>query len=287
MIPTGPHLPGAGRAPLRIDAVLPVAAADVRRAATVLRPSLDRRLAQLRTCYVVTPTASVADADRELGGDRWVVVDEHDWVPDLAVHRERIWRSGAGWSLQQIVKLLACRFVATPTYLTLDADVVAVRAVRDDDLDRDGRAPVFVQGGDLHAKWYRWVEQRFGYRRLPEPPGRTHAVTPSVLVTDAASLLLEELGDGNDRLAVRTLVTRLPWTEYALYYSYLEHHGLLDRFHVEGPQRLYGGGLWRREDVAHWDPATRFGDDPEHCFTVLQSTAVTTDEARSLVGGWL
>ena len=53
------------------------------------------------------------------------------------------------------------------------------------------------------------------------------------------------------------LISQWPWTEYALYYTYLEQVGLFDRITIRtATVRTYQNNVWQRTDgEAGWYPA--------------------------------
>lgn len=53
----------------------------------------------------------------------------------------------------------------------------------------------------------------------------------------------------------------------------LEGMGPWNKYHVEcGPAALYGNCVWRAGDWHSWNPSVSF-DEPEFCFTVVESYA--------------
>jgi hypothetical protein len=64
-----------------------------------------------------------------------------------------------------------------------------------------------------------------------------------------------------------------PWSEYSLYYSFLEWNGSFAQYHHETAEALYAAdrSIWHPEDLARWDPSLLALPGPP--FVVLQSTA--------------
>ena len=280
----------------RIDAVLPLTAADAERFERLLLPSLQAFFAPLGTCWVVAPRAQLPRIAPRLRDRRCQLLAEEELIPELDTYRQWLHRvgaatgAGAGWFVQQLVKLLAAGCVRTPFYLTLDADVLCVRPVRSADLIVDGRALVYVHDDDAEPAWYRWAERALGMPRS----GRVHGVTPALLSAAAVQRLCYSLRSRADTERAATscaaaLLRRLPWTEYALYHTFLEHTGLFDRYHVATRDRpLYGNCGWYAADFDRWDPAASFAPDAPHCFSVVQSRAgIPVDVVAARVAPYL
>ena len=245
---------------MRIDAVLPLTAADCGRARILFR-TLEAFFEPLGTCFVVAPDRDVS-AVRASVSQRYVVMRDTDVVPELRLFRRH------GWFVQQLVKLAASERVETPFYLTLDADVVCVRPTRYEDLVIDGRALVQTTPPH-HPEWNDDAERVLSLPRL----GRQYGVTPAVLSRGAVGALARHVAR-RVRPRLRRLVSwrsyllrNLPWTEYALYYTFLERTGSFDAYHVHGGREaLYSNCVWMEDDFADWDPA-----DASAPFSVVQS----------------
>jgi hypothetical protein len=77
------------------------------------------------------------------------------------------------------------------------------------------------------------------------------------------------------------LLHDLSWTEYSLYYSFLESTGRFDRFHFRGEHPLFSrySSLWFEKDIAVWDPTPAFSDRDPAFFPVAQSNTGISAEA--------
>ncbi len=282
-----------------MDALLPLTVADWPRFQRVLRPSLERHFEPLKTCWVVMPESDAAQFAEYFRGGRFRLVAEPDLVSLSPGELKRIETvgeetgAGRGWFVQQIVKLVGASLIETDFYLTLDADVICTRQILYSDLVHEGRARTAVHYSDIHSGWYWWTENAFGFQRRGGEQGRTHAVTPVVLNAKAVALLSAELCGSsslnfeegsremlaqNHEQFVSILVERLPWTEYALYFSFLETRGLFERYHVDWAGSLYGNCIWTKNDLATWDPSKSFAADAPFFFTIIQSNSVSIEE---------
>ena len=283
---------GEGR---RIDAVLPLRAADSERARILFR-SLDAFFEPLGTCYVVAPDADVAAVATAVPRDgRYLVLPEEEVVPEIgwfwatARLRARLRIVGPpihGWFVQQLVKLAAWERVATPFFLTLDADVLCVRPTRYEDVVRDGRAVVQTSPPN-HPEWMDDAERVLGLPRS----ARQYGVTPALLARDAVETLSRHLPGRVERRARelaswlparRTkqiaaswrsyLLRHLPWTEYAVYHTFLEATSLFDRYHVlGGDEALYARAVWMESQFDEWPVEDVFDGANPSPFTVVQS----------------
>jgi hypothetical protein len=278
----------------RLDAVLPLTTADVERAQILFR-TLERFFEPLGTCYVVPPDRDLAAVRRRVPRERYAVLAESEVIPEIGYFwaiarlRAKLRLVGPpihGWYVQQLVKLAVAETVATPFYLTLDADVICVRETQYADLVRHGRAVVQTTAPN-HPEWNDDAERVVGLPRS----GRQYGVTPAVLNRDAVAALARHLEERVDprlrRLAARFphagaravlaswrsfLLRNLPWTEYALYHTFLERTGLFDAYHVlAGEDAIYANAVWLESQFAEWDPGAPSDADGRSCFSVIQS----------------
>ncbi|MBX2811406.1 MAG: hypothetical protein KTR25_06345 [Myxococcales bacterium] len=274
-----------------IDAVLPLTKRDFPRAEILLR-SLERFFDGLKTVRILVPRKHQAEAESLCFPTRFAVeiLPEQQVAPELDdFPRVR------GWYKQQLLKLAVYEHVQSPFYLTLDADVVATRKVSPRDLVVEGRARSYVIASDEHSDWYRGTQRLLGTPLVRT--GLLHAVTPAVLAREGVAALAVEM---QRRIEARHwsqgwsgikqqwarfrghrswrayLLAGLPWTEYALYYSFLELEGIYERYHREESVCIYDieRSLWK-EDAARfddsWDPSPLFVGEGPPFFAVLQS----------------
>ena len=300
---------GAARA--HLDAVLPLTAADAARAEILFR-SLEAFFEPLGTCHVVVPDGDLATVRPHVPRGRYRVVAESQVLPEIAW----FWRAARlraklrivgppvhGCFVQQLVKLAAADQVATPFYLTLDADVICVRPTRYEDLVPDGRALVQTTPPN-HPEWMDDAERVLALPRS----ARQYAVTPAVLARDGVRALARHLDSRVDprtsALGARLpygraraiaaswrsfLLRNLPWTEYAVYHTFLEATGLFERFHVlAGEDAIYANAVWMESQFEDWDPRRTFDGRNRFAFTVVQSaTRIPPEHVRAKVEPFL
>jgi hypothetical protein len=291
-----------------MDAVLPLTLKDYDRS-LILRRSLSEFFHDLGTLFVVTPDDQhneIRERVKRHAHDALCleVLPETEVVPEL-----RHFRATGGWYRQQLVKLAVFERVRSDFYLTLDADVIATRPVSSALLTPEGRALCLVRYEDLHPVWYQRAAEVFG-----EPLRRTgisHNVTPAVLARHGVEELAVWLGErwrvrrfaaghrGMRQRLARLLFGRnqalapwrlyltaaLPWTEYALYYSFLELRDRFTRYHQEHergisyePDSFWDHG---KSNFEEWPHRHLFQGEGPPFFTVVQSnTGVTPEQVR-------
>ena len=286
-----------------MDAVLPLTLRDVPRAKLLLA-SLARRFEGLGTLWLACPDSEQRAIERELlqfnAGLSLEIVAESSLVPE--VHFTP-WLKG--WYRQQLLKLAVHQKVTSDLYLTLDADVICTKHVTPALIAPYGLAPCHTLPRDLHPDWYRGSEAVLGLRAKRR--GISHNVTPAVLHRTAVAELAEYLegrsahGFRAVRQRLLTLIARqrswrlllaasTPWTEYALYYTFLEATGRFDRFHFHSHSSLYDadGSFWRADgrEFATWTPDAALQGEGAPWFVVVQSnTGVTPEQVAAKLEG--
>jgi hypothetical protein len=254
-----------------MDAVVPLKLADVERLRILLH-SIETNFAELPRLWVVVPDEQLPSISRQLPRqDLLRLVPETTIVPEFRRYRVK------GWYKQQLIKLAMADHVATDLYLLMDADVICARPVVAADLAIDGRGKCHRYSAATHERWYSWASRVLA---LPKSWWK-HGVTPAVLHRQGVRLLAAYLEDRSPRPGLQiwlqtklqsafravsgrgrscaswrsVLLESLPWTEYALYFSFLENAGEFERFHVAVGQSLSGHCLWQRDNFDHWHPA--------------------------------
>ncbi|MGC4087203.1 MAG: DUF6492 family protein [Polyangiaceae bacterium] len=277
--------------------------------ASLLFESLAKRFVGLENLWVVCPEHELHAIEHALervpGNLPFRVLSESSLVPELALTPFL-----NGWYRQQIIKLAIFERVSSELYLTLDADVICTKRVSPALLAPAGRAPCHVTERDLHPDWYRGSQAVLGL----DPPQRgvSHNVTPAVLHRDGVAELAQYLerkaatrafSGGLRGLKQRLLCARArrgrtgefagwrlllaagtPWTEYALYYTFLEATGRFDRYHSRNSDCIYDleGSYWRanRKPFSTWSPNAALTGHGAPWFVVVQSN---TEVAPALV----
>jgi Family of unknown function (DUF6492) len=177
---------------------------------------------------------------------RFKVLPETAVAPELVRNHDTV----RNWFKQQLLKLAAAFIVDTEFYLVFDSDIICMRPFSADDLIVGGRARCNRETALDYLKLYRWKFARaeleckhqrvvhasrlIGLRRPVRYWGQYYGETPVLLHTQSIRNMarhIEQRFHMNWRTA---LLTHLPWTEYTLYFQYLEARGDLDRYHSFG-----------------------------------------------------
>jgi hypothetical protein len=281
-----------------IDAVLPLTLRDYGRF-EILQKSCNRFFKDLGTCWIVTPDQEWEKLSALIQDERYRVVPETQIVPEF-----KVFRFIPGWFKQQLIKLAIAKWIDTPFYLTLDADVICVKPIDYSDLVKDNRAVCYVIPEDPWPEWYDWAEYVLDLKLKRRQI--LHNVTPAVISRDAMlklqnylthlysqvhlswdkkDVLLSLLRLGAKLVPPKTalheflggwrtyLAIRLPWTEYALYYSFLEATNQFDQYHVEVDHCIYSVeySVWYKDKLSDWNPAQVFDPTHPYSFIVFQS----------------
>ncbi len=227
---------------------------------------------------------------------RFAIVDENELCPELRRDPDtsNAWpRHNRGWHRQQLIKLAIHERVATPFYLTLDADIITARRCRLADLVRDGRALYGTETqadyGELYTDGFAPIEMAIKHGRIADADrvlgvhggAGLYSETPLLLCTSVVGKLAAHL-EARHRMPWReALLQHLPWTEVYLYFRFAETAGLLESHHVAGGRNAVlrlDSSLWQlperyadRRTLASWDTARAFAPHEPGCFVAVQS----------------
>ncbi|GEM_PF-2694106 len=285
-----------------VTAVLPCLQQDFPRARLLLR-SLISYKNPLKKLIIACPSRQIDWFERNIHEFRnqldIKLVDESILVPEL---NECWWVRG--WVKQQLLKLAVAEVIETNFYLTLDADVVLRRDVDFADLILENKARYAFLHPTPHMSWYRgsWRVLGMKFKRSQ----MEHNVTPTVLSVCAvkklarflekrAQQIQESKGPKNfiQRSILNSKEKSFPhgtkswtlllaafalwpiseWTEYSLYYSFLEEHQLLTNYHIETDEVFYD-----KEQSIHKKHADKF--DKIDWKAVFQQTSPHEDCAK-------
>ena len=178
------------------------------------------------------------------------VAGESEFFAACGLNASRL-TSLSGWRKQQIIKLEFSKICATDFYLTLDSDIVQFRAAGLRDLFPDGersfagvetaadydrlyRAQFSALEQQAKARYYDASGSLLGYQRPSERAGIFFSETPVVLHRSCVTDMLAHLESRHGQSVVEILAETDDWTEYSLYFLFLEMTGWLDRFYLCG-----------------------------------------------------
>ena len=261
---------------------------------------------------VVTPKKSLSAINEELQRSNYIdyckIIPEEDVIPE-ARHFPKL----GGWQRQQLIKLAMAERLSAPFILMLDADVVCTKEFQCSDLLQGGKSHCVIDKRNLFPKWYS--DARAVLRVTPAREGIFHQVTPVVLSRAGILELIAHLDrqwkamrfptgrralniwkaklrhrrDTNEEFRAWRLYlcAAAPWTEYSLYFTFLEQRNLFDRFHFEAAQGIYDfkHSIFLKSDFTldAWQPKAAFGGKGPPYFMILQSTATDTGEVQKKV----
>eukprot|EP01039_Chlorochromonas_danica_P009552 gene9552-10557_t len=292
----------------QVTLVLPLARADVDRA-KVLFYSLHSLLSGRTTVLEML----VYCPDEQVFAIRQALARE---VAGLAfpVHfrsEGEVFRSPrSGWlnqvhpyAVQMAIKLAAARQVRTAYFLTLDADVVALRDFSIDHLlfsntDSQNSLPRVVYRPEtwlVHKLWWQGSAALLGLPQEELPSASTaFGVTPALLSTWGAlstlSLLRKRfiklyntVGDEWEGLWLRSFGRETIWTEYSLYRLALDHLHVFPHLHLteeEAGVYLSCEEVWYAHDLP-WKAEQAYGNTSCLFSLVQSSSAVDPQLIRS------
>src|SRR5580704_9169069 len=208
----------------------------------------------LETFVVVCPNKECAEVRQIVAeavqDNRITVVDESSFFRTCGLDGTELGRLG-GWQVQQIIKLCFARVCKTASYLTIDSDIVLIRATRLGDLfPQVGKALAGVEtAGDYQrlykedfsvaeiaakTRYYQASQQILGYDRPASRAGIFFSETPVLIHKSSAVELLNHLERLHSECFVSTLSKHQGWTEYSLYFQHLEMSGQLDENYICG-----------------------------------------------------
>jgi hypothetical protein len=228
------------------------------------------------------------------------LIDEVDLCPDLRFNPEtrNNWpRPNLGWMRQQLIKLAIHERVRTPFYLTLDSDVLFVRRFGYNDLFQRRKAILNIQTESDYSRIFiervaqhetRVREFRYGavkpilqMERSPARRGRWYGETPVLMHVSTVRDLTSHISTIWGRPWMRVLLESSVWTEYSLYFVFVEGSGLLDELYEPGgcdSLLRFTRSLWRPSsdyleprELSNWDMEAIFDVEAEGLAVVVQS----------------
>jgi Family of unknown function (DUF6492) len=178
---------------------------------------------------------------------RYNVIPEHLLCPEICAkpqHNQAL----AGWHIQQIIKMAVAELLVTDFYVTLDSDILCLRKVKESDLivqtTNGPKGIVNTETEKDYTSIYRssFVSAELRIKRarycaslkllgkdVPEDDiNRFFGETPCVIHRASMLSLLVYLSKSMQKPWQEGLAGDTGWTEYSLYFQYLEFTGLLE-----------------------------------------------------------
>jgi hypothetical protein len=203
---------------------------------------LDKIILITRDMDLVNVKLIIAEllSDREINIQ---IVSELELCPILeSTRNEQL----TGWHIQQLLKIAVSELVETSFYMTLDIDVLCTRKCDLDTFIFNNKAKTNIQSFHDYVVLYKkpFREQLIKSRRiyntstllkLKRPVrywGRIYGETPVIFHTKSVRRLREHIGSVHGEDWQVTLTKSSQWTEYPLYFQFLEGTGGLEKYHV-------------------------------------------------------
>lgn len=273
----------------KIDAVCPLLLKDIERF-KMLHTSMKTFFNDLSTCWIITKDDEFKKISQLITDPQFCILRETELIPEL---KFKIRFHNRKWYKQQLIKLGIANRVKTAFYLTLDADIILTKNLKASDLITNNRAICCTDTTNLHPLWYTNAERVL---KLKRRTWVSHHVTPVILNREAV-LKMQQYIEGiapfwyTKNRALRQWITgfmrrpnfktwtyyllrQIPWTEYSLYYTYLEATDQFEQYHYYAKDQgsLYSThSLWFKEQIASWTPEAAFQADDPSFFIVIQS----------------
>jgi len=182
---------------------------------------------------------------------RFVVMDEKVVCPEL----DDISDSLGGWYIQQILKISVAKYFDSEFYVTFDSDVICKKHFDASTLAPGGKAYTNIEKraeyDDIYNESFAKVEWKtknkrfiasavilkykrailFEYKRRKQYLNTSYGETPVLLHTKSVIGLINELSSLYRNGWVQQLSTVRGWTEYTLYFLYMEKHNIFHKYH--------------------------------------------------------
>lgn len=202
----------------------------------------------LEQFFLVCPERDVAAVTallQSLSDDtRYQVIPEHIFCPGIQLLKNKKTGAIPGWYAQQLIKLAAAEHIRSDYYITFDSDIICTRPSSYVDLVPRGRALLNIETPDDYhriytaaaaAKAVKIRKRRFkgcrkllGGRRPRVYAKHYYGETPVILHADSVRAMCHHISTLAKKPWQAALADDLHWTEYCLYFQYLEMHNAID-----------------------------------------------------------
>ena len=176
--------------------------------------------------------------------NRFIIIDENEICPELSKQSHSI----SGWYIQQILKLAAAKYTRTDFYLTLDSDIICKKPFSHSKLVVSGKAYMNIETAldydDLYCKSRSINEWKvknsrleassklLKYRRSSLLKNQSYGETPVLMHSKSTLGLLDDLSFFHQNW-FKVLSKKKGWTEYSLYFQYLEKYNLINNLYIK------------------------------------------------------
>lgn len=307
----------------KIDAVLPLKINDFERF-KILYASIKKNFFDLGIFWVVVVDNEFETLSALIQDPEFRLIRESELIPEFQILEDQVnfWKV-PGWYKQQLIKIAIAEKIETSFYITFDADVICVKPTYITDFIINDMAICCLHPAS--KKWYKWYSWAERVLKVPHVTGLFHNFTPAILskngmlelhdyLTSLASksksiikfnkkdwlfilvrLMLYCKGHHQDCEYLDSwrsyLIKNLPWTEYALYYTFLEATNSFRKYHIlKQDYRIYTfeNSVWNREQWDTWMPEKAFSGKNQYNFCIVQSNiGINADSVWQKVSPYL
>jgi hypothetical protein len=182
--------------------------------------------------------------------NRYKVMAESDYFNLVGIESSKLIEM-PGWYIQQIIKLYFSYLCNTDFYLTMDSDILTFKKI---DINKffpkKNKALIGIESADDYFKIYtekfahielkikssRYyiVEKLLKYSRPAYLKKRFYSETPVIMNKNQLINLFQHLRDIHQDDFPNILFKTKGWTEYGLYFLYLEMNNLVEKYHILG-----------------------------------------------------
>jgi len=219
------------------------------------------------------------------------IIKETDIIPEKDLKK---YNAKTGWIKQQLLKMMAAHIVRTKFYLCLDADVICFKKADYQSLVRAGKPITTIEPKSKHLRW--WKDSAYVLRIPESKSNRGIGATPSILIKDEVINMMNHIEKTYKRSFINVLCNwwwtesyflKRNWTEYSLYWSYLEYSQKSSLHSDE--EDVYGKSIWKsdKSDITEETFKTIFSQRNTGYFTVCQSTRIPDSTVFEMAAKYL
>jgi len=234
----------------KISAIVPVAPWDLL-PSQLLFKSLNKYFdpESLDTVFIVYPDKPKMEEVLESLHPRfnYSVISEEDIIPaeDYSLFKKR-----KGWFRQQIVKMYIAKRMKTEFYICIDSDLLCIKPTSYHDLIKNGKPGLNVEPKDTHTYWWKQAQLVL---KLPDSPYTSGmSSSTNIFITNEMLGLIDYIEKMYRKSFSRALLNwfwtnsyffRKQWTEYKLYWSYIEYQNKTDAY--DPTNKIWGKSIWK------------------------------------------
>jgi hypothetical protein len=234
----------------KISAVVPVAPWDLL-PSKLLFKSLNKYFdpESLDTVFIVYPDKPVMKELLESLDLKfnYSVINEEDIIP---VEDYGLFKKRKGWFRQQIVKMYISKRVKTEYYICLDSDNMCIKPTTYHDLIKNGKPGLNMESKDVHSYW--WKQSQMVLKLADSHFSVGMSSSTNIFITKEALGLIDYIERIYKKSFSRALLNwfwtnsyifRRQWTEYKLYWSYIEYRNKIDAY--DPTNKILGKSIWK------------------------------------------